>query len=131
MSVAQRGTELKLAPSGYLDRNRPTQPPCSNTTHVAVSRNLPYFRSTLRMNQAIIVLAVTTSFVALTIVGILRSYSPLPVGDDWVSYLGFYADLLEGRYSAWVVQEFGHRPILPRSLIWLDIRYFGGRFILL
>ena len=81
------------------------------------------------MNRAIIV--VVAAFVGLTIIGILRSYSPIPLGDDWVSYLGFYTDLLDGNYSAWFAQEFGHRPILPRVLVWLDIRYFRGRFVFL
>ena len=78
-----------------------------------------------------IIIFVVATFVGLMIIGVLRSYLPVPAGDDWVSYLGFYANLLDGKYSAWFAEEFGHRPVLPRVLVWLDIRYFGGHFVLL
>src|SRR5262249_4326009 len=75
--------------------------------------------------------SIAATFAGLSIIGVLRYYSPVPVGDDWTGYLGFYADLLEGKYSAWFAQMGGHRPVLPRVLFWLDIRYFGGRFVFL
>jgi hypothetical protein len=70
-------------------------------------------------------------FAGASMIGIVRSYSRIPEGDDWLGYLGFYADLLDGKYSAWFTQFNGHRPVLPRILYWLDIRYFGGRLVFL
>lgn len=79
-----------------------------------------------------IIIAIVATFASFSIIGILRSYSPIPpTYDDWVGYLGFYADTLDGKYSAWFTQYAMHRPILPRVLFWLDIRYFGGSFIFL
>jgi hypothetical protein len=82
------------------------------------------------INRAIITF-IGAAFVGLAVIGILRSYSPIPEGDAWGGCLKFYADLLDGKYSAWFAQYEGARPILPRVLIWLDIRYFGGRFVFL
>src|SRR5713101_4224277 len=82
------------------------------------------------VNRALIV-SVVAIFAGFSIIGILRAYSPIPVFDDWGDYLGFYADLLDGKYSAWFAEYSGHRPVLPRALMWLDIRYFRGRFVFL
>lgn len=80
---------------------------------------------------ALVVVFFVVAFVALTVVGIVRYYSPVPIGDYWEGYLGFYADLREGNYWAWVSQFTEHRPVLPRVLYWLDIQYFGGRSVFL
>jgi hypothetical protein len=84
----------------------------------------------LAINRAII-FSIVATFVGLTVIGILRCYSPIPYGMDWTDYLGFYADLLDGKYSAWFADMRGHRIIFARMLYWLDIRYFNGRFIFL
>jgi len=78
-----------------------------------------------------LIIAIVAVFVGSAIIGIWRVYSPIPMFDDWGNYLGFYADLLDGRYSAWFADYSGHRTVLPRALMWLDIRYFGGRFVFL
>lgn len=86
------------------------------------------------MNRAthhIAIVTLVAIFVGASMIGILRSYSPIPQGDDWLGYLGFYADLLDGKHSAWLTHFHGHRPILPRVLYWLDIRCFGGRLVFL
>src|SRR5262245_24035430 len=83
-----------------------------------------------KMSRAIIA-SIAAVFAILSIVWVFRSYSPVPQDDDWTGYLGFYADLVDGKYSAWFAHFLGHRPILPRVLYWLDIRYFGGRFVFL
>jgi hypothetical protein len=82
------------------------------------------------VNRALIV-SIVAVFASFSLIGILRAYSPIPVFDDWGDYLGFYADLLDGKYSAWFAEYSGHRPVLPRALMWLDIRYFRGRFVFL
>ena len=76
-------------------------------------------------------MSIVAIFACLSIIGVLRSYSPIPRGDHWHGYLGFYADLLDGKYSVWFENFNEHRPILPRVLCWLDFRYFGGRFVFL
>jgi len=78
-----------------------------------------------------IIISVVATFAGLSIIGVLRVYSPIPLGDEWKGYLGFYADLLDGKYSAWFTQFGLHRLILPRVLFWLDIKYFDGRFVFL
>ena len=82
------------------------------------------------INRALII-SIVAIFASFSIIGVVRVYSPIPAFDDWGDYLGFYADLLDGKYSAWFALYSGHRPILPRALMWLDIRYFGGRFVFL
>jgi hypothetical protein len=99
-----------------------------STLRVGASPSAPDV--SLVINRAIITSIVAT-FVGLAVIGILRSYSPIPIDDDWNGYLGFYADLLDGKLSAWFAEFGGHRLILARVLFWLDIRYFGGHFVFL
>jgi hypothetical protein len=55
------------------------------------------------LNRALII-SIVAAFAVFSIIGILRVYSPIPMFDDWGNYLGFYADLLDGKYSAWLAQ---------------------------
>jgi hypothetical protein len=86
-------------------------------------------RNVTRIN--LIAASVAIAFVTLCVVGIVRMYSPVPVGDDWGVYLGFNLDILEGKTSAWWDLDDAHRLIFPRLLYWLDFHYFGRRFVFL
>jgi hypothetical protein len=85
----------------------------------------------MRFSSRTAITLIVIIFAIFSIIGVLRSYSPIPEGDAWGGCLQFYADLLDGNYSAWLAQYEGTRPVLPRMLIWLDIRYFSGRFVFL
>jgi hypothetical protein len=102
----------------------------SPTGVIATSSNMVLSADTrLATTRRAIVASIVAIFASFSVIGILRVFSPIPAYDIWEGYLGFYADLLDGKYSAWFAQFVGHRPILPRVLFWLDIRYFRGRFV--
>ena len=75
--------------------------------------------------------SVVAGFACFSILGIFRRYSPVPFGYDYWDYLRFYSDLLDGKHLAWFAVFADHRPTLPRVLFWLDVQYFGGRFVFL
>jgi len=75
------------------------------------------------------VIAVLVAFAALTIVGIARTFTPVPRADDWDGNLEFFADVTEGRWQAWFAQFTEHRIILPRLFYWIDLKIFGGHFL--
>lgn len=60
----------------------------------------------------------------------MRTYTSIPRGDVWDGGLEFYANVSDGDWGAWFRQFTEHRPVLPRVLYWLDIRFFGGHFVL-
>lgn len=82
--------------------------------------------SWLRLSAVVIVLA----FVILAVLGILRTYTPVPRGDDWDGSIEFFMNVSDGDWRQWFGQFAEHRPILPRLLYWSDIKFFGGRFVL-
>ena len=84
----------------------------------------------LATHRAMLVFIVAI-FVCFSILGIFRRYSPVPFGYDYWDYLRFYSDLLDGKHLAWFAVFADHRPTLPRVLFWLDVQYFGGRFVFL
>jgi hypothetical protein len=82
---------------------------------------------------SIAILAVmAAAFIALAVLGAWRWYSPVPFWDMWDGYLTYYINAQ--RFSFWK-ELFGqaneHRVPLSRLLFWLDIRFFGGRSLLL
>ena len=68
-------------------------------------------------------------FVIFCLIGIIRNYSPVPIGGDWYGYIEFNLDVLDGKLDAWWAIHGSHVPIIPRLLYWLDFHYFGARRI--
>ncbi len=66
-------------------------------------------------------------FVALAITGGIRGYSPVPFGDMWDGYLGFFTKVMSGDVFAWWAQHNEHRIVLARVFFWLDLVLFSGR----
>jgi hypothetical protein len=69
----------------------------------------------------------TAVFVALAVIGGVRSYSPVPFADMWNGYLDFYIQAQNGNWSAWWAQHNEHRILLTRIFFWLDLHFFAGR----
>jgi hypothetical protein len=46
------------------------------------------------------VITVLVAFAALTIIGIVRTFTPVPRADDWDGNLEFFADVAEGHWQA-------------------------------
>lgn len=71
-------------------------------------------------------------FVALAVVGGVRSFSPVPHWDMWDGYVDFYSKVTGGEVAAWWAQHNEHRIVLARLLFWADITWFAGatRFLL-
>jgi hypothetical protein len=67
-------------------------------------------------------------FIAFCLTGIIRRYSPIPLGDDWIGYYAFNLDIQHGDYGAWWQFWVEDRPLLPRLIYWIDFRYFGATF---
>jgi hypothetical protein len=66
-------------------------------------------------------------FVATTVIGAVRWFSPVPFWDMWDGTLGFYIERLEGhRWAPFLAQANEHRIILSKILFWVDYRFFGG-----
>jgi hypothetical protein len=70
-------------------------------------------------------------FIATAVIGAVRWYSPVPFWDMWDGYLRFYADVQHGDWIAFFRQANEHRTVFSRVLFWLDLRFFGGRSLLL
>lgn len=68
-----------------------------------------------------------TVFILLAAIGAIRAYSPVPIGDMWNGYLGFYMNATGGDHSAWWAQHNEHRILLSRIFFWLDLKFFEGR----
>lgn len=66
-------------------------------------------------------------FIATTIIGAVRWFSPVPFWDMWDGTLGFYVERLDGRpWSPFFEQANEHRIVLSKILFWIDYRFFGG-----
>lgn len=78
----------------------------------------------LYLGRLVVILGVIV-FIS-SIIGIVRSYSPVPYWDMWNGYLGFYLELLSGNYSEWFAQHNEHRIIISRLFFYWDIKYFQG-----
>ena len=70
-------------------------------------------------------------FIATTIIGAVRWFSPVPFWDMWDGYLLFYLSVTHGDWGQFFVQANEHRIVFSRLLFWLDIRYFHGLGLLL
>ncbi len=68
---------------------------------------------------------------ALTFVGVIKNYSPVPLGDMWDGYLNFFVKISDGDFSSLWAQHNEHRIVLSKILFWLDIRFFDGSGIFL
>lgn len=63
--------------------------------------------------------------VGLTVVGAVRTYSPVPFWDMWSGTLGFFMRL-DGGNGEWWMQHNEHRILLARLLFWADFKFFDG-----
>lgn len=65
-------------------------------------------------------------FIALAVVGAIRSYSAVPYWDMWDSYLPFLDQAASGDWHVWWHQHNEHRIVLSRLFFWADLRWFDG-----
>jgi len=92
---------------------------------VAWRTRLSAFQSLLLPSVAALLAAY---FLATTIVGLIKSYTPVPFWDMWDGYLNFYVRVLAGDYSAWWEKHNNsdHRIVFSRVFFWIDLEFFGG-----
>lgn len=77
-------------------------------------------------------LVIPAFFMTTAIIGAVRWYSPVPFWDMWDAYINHYLFLLEDRVALfffWQTNE--HRIVFSKILFWLDLRFFGGRSLVL
>lgn len=65
-------------------------------------------------------------FWGLAIVGLFRSYSPIPFWDMWSGYLEFYIKVSGNDFGEWWKPHNEHRIVLSRLLFWMDLSWFNG-----
>jgi hypothetical protein len=75
----------------------------------------------------IVIVLLAASIVAAAIIGAMRYYSPVPLGDMWNGYLDFFMEVQNGNHAAWWTQHNEHRIVLARLLFWMDLSFFNGR----
>jgi len=75
-------------------------------------------------------MALAGLMVACTIVGIARSYSPVPYWDMWDGYVGFYLRTATQGWQAWIEPHNEHRLVLSRLFFYADMAWLGGRGLL-
>lgn len=74
---------------------------------------------------------VALAYVSLTIVGMARWYSPVPFWDMWGTYLYAYMAYLDGTWRNLFAQTNEHQVWISNIFYFWDIRFFGGRSLLL
>jgi hypothetical protein len=70
-------------------------------------------------------------FVLLCIIGGIKTYTPVPLGDMWDGYIEFFIRVLDGDKKIWWSQHNEHRILISRLLFWTDITFFKGLSIFL
>lgn len=91
----------------------------------------------LKLPSLSLILAATGSifFVATTIIGAIRWFSPVPFWDMWDGYIMFYLVVSNADWSQvlshFLAQANEHRYVFARILFWLDLHYLGGRSLLM
>jgi hypothetical protein len=70
--------------------------------------------------------ALAVSSVLFCAIGISRSYSPVPLPDDWIGIYEFALDAYDGDIQAWWRPTLENRPVVPRMFFWLDVMQFDG-----
>ena len=76
-------------------------------------------------------LLVTTTCIALTLIGTVLQYDPIPPFDTWDIKLHFIVQIIDGNYDAWLKYNFEHFYLIPRLLFWLDYKLFNCNNIFL
>lgn len=70
--------------------------------------------------------ALAALFLALTILGVIQYYSPVPFWDMWDSYLGTYLRVTSGELGTLWERHNEARIVLPKLLYLIDLAYFRG-----
>ncbi len=71
--------------------------------------------------------AVAIIFIALTAIGAINNYTPVPFWDMWDGNVLFYTRILDGDVSAWWAQHVNHRTVFSNVLFYIDHKVFGGQ----
>lgn len=66
-----------------------------------------------------------------TVYAVWTHFSPVPYADQWDGTIGFYLRALQNPRQAFFEQHNEHRLIFSRLFFYADMRYFGGRNVLL
>ncbi|MEX3954885.1 hypothetical protein [Trinickia sp. EG282A] len=83
------------------------------------------------LNYGHLVLTLGLLTLATTAYSVWRHYSPLPFNDQWDGAIGAYLQASQNPWHALFAQHNEHRLAVPRLLFFADLRYFGGRNVML
>jgi hypothetical protein len=61
-----------------------------------------------------------------TIIGDVRAFSPMPLGDMWDGDVRFYEAITDGDWWQWYSLAGQHRIVFTRLFFWIDMRFFRG-----
>jgi hypothetical protein len=103
--------------------------PAENNDSVSTDVQVKSKQNELPSWLRLCVIGILIIFAALTLVGIARTFTPVPRGDEWDGNLEFFANVSEGNWQVWFAQFWADRIVLPRLFFWADLRFFGGHFL--
>lgn len=89
------------------------------------------YRSRSLVVGAVILVVLALSRLAMTLVGIAKTWTALPFWDMWDGYINWYFSLEPGNVFQWWSQHNEHRILLARIFFYIDLKIFNGSGVFL
>lgn len=80
---------------------------------------------------AVILVVLAVSRLAMTLVGVAKTWTALPFWDMWDSYITWYLNLEPGNIAQWWSQHNEHRILLAKIFFYADLKFDHGSGYLL
>jgi hypothetical protein len=84
------------------------------------------YRSTALTAGAVVLGVLALSSIAMTLIGVAKSWSALPFWDMWDGEVTWFFNLDPGNIVQWWAQHNEHRILLARIFFYVDMRIFQG-----
>lgn len=89
------------------------------------------YRSRAIIAGAVILTVLALSRLAMTLIGVAKSWTALPFWDMWDGYITWYLTLEPGNVLQWWSQHNEHRILLARIFFYIDLKLFNGSGVFL
>lgn len=89
------------------------------------------YRSKALTTGAVILAVLAISRLAMTLVGVAKTWTALPFWDMWDSYVTWYLNLQPGNIFQWWSQHNEHRILIAKIFFYIDLRVFNGSGVFL
>lgn len=84
------------------------------------------YRSKALVFGAVILVVLAVSRLAMTLIGVAKSWTALPFWDMWDSYITWYVNLEPGNLIQWWSQHNEHRILIAKIFFYIDLKFFNG-----